>query len=610
MYFGRINTTYLTNNVPQDYVKQRFEYVLHYWTYLFSYDRYESTISKFESHRTLFDKIEMQLNYNSDFAKKYFHSIYVTNNPLFDDTNIVVRNHKKSRKFQNTLRSFKSEIATNDKKSNNLSKIKQDFNFLKRTLLKNYTTFLSNQLFKIVIVNKPLTRNESIDLKFLVNAFIAELFHYGYESDFISYVITAITFTSHPMDQSFNIPFDKTRFDFPSDIEFKKYVEDNRKNFTLKGQIECLVNLLNRKKTKGHLIFKIPDYLFNNEEKLLIAGSEIYNPQKAKKVLTDLSSPSIELFAKDLYNSSCNIIIPVELVDASIGANKAISLAEKNINFLKCFSGFSGIKIDKSQFILTNENIDRYFLINTFYNNTGGTTFISNNNVSKLHTKLNRFDASNDFYKQLFSIISQLGKTSNAIDDTSISELWISTESFFSHIVGSENRRKELITITKSCYKLQLKNDYLDYLNHRLGFIFTKRLVPSYYLEGIELTSKMPEKRKTFKSNINRLTKRVSSKFSIPLYYEFVHKINDIKSLYETEITRWIEYTINHVYCERNLEIHNNIKNEITYSFLLQDFRKIISVVLNTILNNVESRTNNAEGVFKKINKKASRIVL
>ena len=111
------------------------------------------------------------------------------------------------------------------------------------------------------------------------------------------------------------------------------------------------------------------------------------------------------------------------------------------------------------------------------------------------------------------------------------------------------------------------------------------------------------------KGESKKFISNLTQNFHIDFLTELNDKIKNTQVFLDSEIVGWINYTINHAYAERNLEVHNNIKNEISYTFLFDNLKRIISVIVNELIENIDTKNKTAKKLFEKINKKGDKIV-
>lgn len=339
--FARI-TEFQKDGQKLQYVNERFEYFHHYWTLFFLHKRKEKSESrrarilltpdylflekvKLESHRSLFVKINKQLNHNYPKAKDKLRHLFI-DHPYFSATeNILIRSNPGLVTKVANIKQVLSTTTGSDFKNEQPQKKQQiieSFELLESQLLRRYPyeKRLSNQLYKVLSRNKPLTYQDKEDIKFLVNAFIVEFYYYGYSEDYIEKVPDIITLRNHIE----YFPFEKKRYDFNSRNDFEQYVWEEDQRMTTKMRVSALSKLLNARKYTGYVIFKIEGVSI--EESIQLQGVEFYNPQIEQKVSKrEYSSDEPELFiqekASDESNpdkanqaSTCNAIVEVSFL--------------------------------------------------------------------------------------------------------------------------------------------------------------------------------------------------------------------------------------------------------------------------------------------------------
>ncbi len=329
MKFRKIQFGNTETNETNINVSKRVEYFLHYWNFIFQkntgliFIQYE----KFESHRSLIHKIEIQINENKSRYARRIEALLIKH-PYFKNDNLIIRN---SPKVINEINTFKNNFnaiwfskGIDDKKTNQQNQliIKTEFEKIKKLLLRNYLNRLIKSLINQLVTNKPINKTFKDDIQFLISAVIVELYFNGFSSDYIRNLAEIIVF---PQEHKNQFPYDKTFRDFGNDKEsFKKYKGQTSSTIKLHEQIACLKNLTDNKKyqkQKGFCVFKIDDFDFQLEESIKIWGITFYNPQRTKKVKTKIpENENIEIdfnhlvFSKpnNITNSTCNAIIKVD----------------------------------------------------------------------------------------------------------------------------------------------------------------------------------------------------------------------------------------------------------------------------------------------------------
>ncbi len=571
MLFERIRTKYLLNGKEQEHIRFRLEYALHYWTYLFS-DNYhlDTTISKYESHRTLFNKIFFQIKYHGKQCKKTLNLVLFTKNSLFSDNNLLIRRIH-SDKFRGAFTELKNDLLST--KNWDVERVTNNFKTLKKYILHNYSSRLSLSLYHIIKKNKPLTLQEARDIQFLINAFIAELLELGYDKDFVRFLITAVALKAHPMDQSFNVPFDKTELDFPDDgTSFRSYVKSQIEDLSLSKQIESLKNLLSARKHNIKAIFRVSNLQLNINQSINLWECELLKSNS----LGFTKDSKVNTFLK---NSNCLLVVNFQSPDFH---SVPFSVTQKA---KECISGINTLfhtncSIDEDNIVLTTLTQDRYRMVTKY------RSFWKQINIGDINFKAiegyNSLRNGNDLHSGFRRIITLMAQFDRDTSSVSIAEFWTSIESLFAHQQTVEEKKIDLINLVKNCYKIFVKKHFNNINSQFLDIAFTQTIVLPY-------------------------TKHEAP--SIYFYNDFKKETANRKLFYETKIVPWCEYTINHVYAERNLEVHNNIKNDLSYQTVFWNFMRIINVVFQILWGHIKNESS-LEKVITKIEMKATKLTL
>jgi len=108
MRFVKINHYVNPDNTSAKFANQRIEYFHHYWSFLFQKKSRNILITdeKFESHPSLFHKIDIQLKNNSNHYAQQLNNLLVDHS-YFSSTNIIIRKSPSSKnKIQNFITFF------------------------------------------------------------------------------------------------------------------------------------------------------------------------------------------------------------------------------------------------------------------------------------------------------------------------------------------------------------------------------------------------------------------------------------------------------------------------------------------------------------------------
>ena len=219
------------------HVNRRFEFFQHYWS-TFNNERNELFIDdvRHESHRSLFIKIQNQLDHNSEHSYKWIN-YFLLDHPLFKRSNIVARRAS----IQNHIAQINLYIKPNGNevyytRNKNYLKHKKQIVFhigkLKNLILNKhlYSKLIANYLVRVLSDNSQPNQTDYDNIKFLVNAFIVELFHFGYDFEYIK-KIPDIILLCDPLNE---FPFEKIISNFLGDkAKYQEYLKSEKKSMTM-----------------------------------------------------------------------------------------------------------------------------------------------------------------------------------------------------------------------------------------------------------------------------------------------------------------------------------------------------------------------------------------
>ena len=211
----RRTTKFKRGKTPQPNVDKRFQYFHHYWRIAqkANIDILFDTV-RMESHPYLIEKVQYQLEHNLPKSYDKFCHFFLTH-PLFDNTNIIAKKAEVQR-LKSTIRTLciQPDGSLDTSKSGpyqrNIVAIKTHFNRLSQIIVIDYNKQLSAKLIKVLSTNQPLKDNVKADIRFLVNAYMVQLYHKGYSIDYISKLNDIIFFR----DVINEFPFEKKLSEF------------------------------------------------------------------------------------------------------------------------------------------------------------------------------------------------------------------------------------------------------------------------------------------------------------------------------------------------------------------------------------------------------------
>lgn len=636
--FARINN-FKKNGEVLVHVNRRFEYFHHYWhllTYNFKDNEYYNFSpnylffedTRFESHRSLFKKINLQLQ-NDEWSFVKNNSLLFLTHPAFRSDNIVIRSKDN---LVNKVTSLFPLIRTLTKNNcnNNITRgpIIQDFKKLENQLFHRYPyeKRLVKLLSNIMTNNKPITQKDKEDIRFLVNAFIVELFDYGYKEKFIARVPDIILLRSNLDDPL----FDKKRSDFNERKDYDEYVQQEMKSMTSTTIIEGLERLLNISKNKGYAIFKVDG--INITKQYNIFDVEFYNPSLNTKVQASSEMfKNLEFFQEKNdkgINSLCNAICKVEFIlpEDKMG-NQIVANVHKKAK--AAASVLSNILNKYSDKTLGNHDasprIDKFFLVHEDFspasvsykraNFFSKTQFLSETYEDYAEKELEFYNIptyNSKLGHSLIDLIHQQKELENKPENFSFKNLWIAWEGLA--------KKERIKSLAKASFRIFLNGAFIPKTKfllqnnlHNWNSLFS---LNDYYL----LNEQQIESIGLKIDPLSKITaKGFQKRYKDILNYIDCEMLNDVlcaidlfklqKAQYFVKVDDWISRTIDEVYLERNLEVHDNIETEFSKFKLKGDFIAISNITINQIINNYNSRNkDDIQKLQQKIEEKAARI--
>jgi hypothetical protein len=641
MRFRRIDEyKNLDNNSSIPNVNQRLEYFHHYWNFLFQKNTESLFIyeEKFESHRSLINKINIQLDKNGEKYANTFNLYFITH-PYFSSNNIILKKSSATnQRIQNVINVFNTNFynirgtITNNKCTNYSAFFKSEIKKIESTIISgDYTEKIIKNLITILHQNKPLNHQTKNDLKFLINATIIELYFFGYNLEHIKSIPNIIL---HPKLKKNSFPFNKKLSDFNNAKEYESYVEEEMKLLNLNKQIKSLLNLIKPPLKKGHYVFKIDGINLQVNEPIKIWNTTFYNPLlKLELNYSELNNDwesyvrDIEMYFDDYVKeeekqnkqSTCNAIIETtyrplywnysdkSLLDAYIDVCNALAVL-KNLRHTFTGNGSNFGTVSHSNYILTDGNL-KYIAAIDFQEKFNPPFEIKQEqeqSFKKIHSAINKINLDNKFQNNLANIYSNLNRLK--FDDMAFNfkDYWtIFFESLF------PNNPKDLISFIQKCYKHKLKKDF--FVNCKC--FLSSSLKSSFPFDGLQDYSLDEKTLKQLDLYIPLFKRIKATRFekrflSLKNHLQFVFLIDMLEELstFKThpesifsKLFSWIEKTIYEVYSERNLETHNNISNDLSIIKLKEDFIHMTSTALQVSLSLCNKRTNSVEDILIKL---------
>ncbi|MBK9524274.1 MAG: hypothetical protein IPO39_05865 [Bacteroidetes bacterium] len=567
--------------------------------------------------------------------------------PLFKRSNIVARRAS----IQNHIAQINLYIKPNGNevyytRNKNYLKHKKQIVFhigkLKNLILNKhlYSKLIANYLVRVLSDNSQPNQTDYDNIKFLVNAFIVELFHFGYDFEYIKKIPDILLFS----DLLNEFPFEKTISDFLGDkTKYQEYLKSEKKSMTMEKILNGLTNLINRPMKDGYLVFKIDDLSLQNPNPIQICNVVFYNPHISSMLNLDslselnvMQHKRVEYFyAKQdeavLTNiekeSQCNAIIKVKFrpvvaskntdsfYKAYLEVDKSLSILNHIINTHETGHKKNGkLDIKKHFYLHDNKRLAGY---NTeiFWDNPKQVNITEENDIKFLNNELdflNSLNLDSNLGKRLFDIICVRNKLKQSDELFNFKDLWITWESLI--------KREELKSLAKECY----------YIKYNINLITSVKIYLSSILKADEHFFSPTEYYLLSKFDYNNMSleiepfKKIATlKFSkeyktlkqllpIKIIEDIVDKIEEFitdKVSFFKKVDKWIDNTIDEVYIERNMEVHSGIQNELSKIKLRNDFIEISDTVFGFLTQFADKRDKNSlSGTIAKIKTRRKNI--
>lgn len=634
MKFAKLSYFDKENNSPAEHINRRLEYFHHYWNFLFQKNTGFLLLSqeRFESHRSLLAKTILQIEENP--CNCYDSVKFMFAHPYFND-NIILREDEKCSK---TIKSLKSEFCKKNKAwiHDNTQKVTEDIDKIQKLVLKDeYERTLIDLLIRVLNENKRITAIVKKDIQFLVNATIVELFHYGYTRNYILKIPDIILF---PIWNKFEFPFHKTCLDFKTSEEYKKYQEEEAKNIHLNQQIACLLNLLKPQKLLGSYVFKIDNIDFQEDNPLTIWGVTFYNPDKIKKIVfsgigemkkkVEYDELFLDYFDPKRNNlnlkSTCNAIVEVEYrplywnePDNSLfNALKKVENALHVFNRLKqSYNGNSSpsCRINYSEYILAGSDYiySRQFH-DSFYQKPFKLEPYQTNTFKENLIWINKLNPNIEFQNKLANIYAYHCKSFTDPFAFNFKDYWtVCSEAIY------PNKLFKFKDLCKDCLKYMIRRNLFLDAKCFLNSSFTKGWLETFANYFIIEEEKMkmfglhiPSKGKFSASKFEKEYNQLKQFDNIEFLKDIIEELDSYKNKeveYFARVDNWIENTVEEVYRERNLEVHNNIQTDFSLISLKDDFLFIVNNVFMSLVWNCDDNTNSIDEVLERIREKGSK---
>lgn len=595
----------------ETFTSQRVEFFLHYWKSLFFSGKVNFDKYYLKSHRTVIDKVDLQIHGNYAHAKKHI-KYFFTDDDCFKDTNVIVKEIS-SIKVKRAILKLKnmSSLSNKDWEGLSIKKIDAELSAIKNWLNNHYSQLLSSSCLSILEKEILIETNEIDIIKSLTNYFIIELYNKGFSTEFIKnlpeYIFNKDKF-----------PYEKIASDFENSIDYDKYKNITWENMTLLGQIKGMISLINRPKVTRHLIFRIYDINWRYMPTKIL-NVEFYNPNigfnpKITNVNgTNLFNENFTFFNANTsyeYSSQCNAHVIIE------GVNHE-TLYQIGYNHVKVALSILNKELESNGKVYINNA----FITNNNFNSIWGSTdalhkgFRAIDNIEECQLERinyhNKLDPAVDEDIKVLNLLCVISSILVDNENYFPEKLWMILEATF----GNEN---DISILFKAIYRIYLKNNFL----FQRKLFFSSMLNPLYGIGHPELEYELLDKiikkhsinrefsRKEmnlFSRNIGRLEIRNDVLYINEVVKRIEEFNNDKTSFYEN-VDDFIEFTIKELYIQRNLTVHSNMSDNF---FLLKqkEVKSMVNIMLEIFLYEYfKSDTRNIANTTKRLKNNGTKI--
>jgi hypothetical protein len=562
-------------------ISKRVEFFFHYWQFLFTSQKVNFDEYYLKSHRTVIDKVSLQIDGNFNKAKKNINFFFI-DGEQFENKNIILKKIAGT-KERRAISKLKKLSKTSNNQWCNLKpkKFHTQLNKIKVWLENDYSSLITESIINLLEKKNPIDDKDIIDIKKLTNYFIVELFNKGFNNKSIKDLNTALFNPKY-------FPFEKLMSDFNTKEEYETYISSEWDSMTLKKQIEGILNLINRNTKSRYIIFRIYDINLRTTP-ITFFDVEFYNPNPGFNPKINHRLP-IRLFEETFTHeparyedsSQCNACINIEGVQDEQMYQKAFKKVKTALTILNRELGTEGKVYIKNAFIT-----------NGYFNQIWGST-------DALNRGLKAIDVTNEEQNNRLLYLQKL--SFNNLEDTkvinlisSISEVLMDKELYnpekiWMILEATFGDKKEIEKLFKDIYRLYLHDNFAFIWKQFFNYTLNPKISLFTHPElDYELTAKDVKKIKleikNNNHNLNKFLDNILTLYSIittPFIKDFVEYIDSYKndrSNFYKKLDNYIAYNIAELYSQRNLTLHSNMSDEL---FLLKqkEMKSMINIVL------------------------------
>jgi hypothetical protein len=559
--------------VPLPEMQYRVEFFFQYWTSLFETRPVSMDLHYLKSHRTIINKVRLQVEGNYKYAKGKIN-LFMVLDDVFDKNDLIIKRTKgKARRAINTLKRMV-------KASGQLPPAKRvltQLNTLDQWLVTEYPQIVMDCTIDLMDKNDSLSAQDKAALMKLANYLIIELFNKGYNTKYIREIPQTLFDTEE-------FPYDRTPSDFSSKEEYQAYKIGVWSRLTLVDQVKAIGKLLGRPLKTRYLIYRVLDINFRIPPTVIL-GVEFYNPNNNPKIRHRFTPHFIEetftLKEDEPYakTSWCNACVEVEGIQEDQMYKQGYERVRAALAILNKEMKTQG-RVLSTGVLSSNAAFDQ--LWGSTEAILGGISAINTLTADQIQRiqYFNQLDPLHD--KDVVNLIALVNEC--LVDSRSYNpeKLWMILEATF----GGEAEVKAFFF---NAFKIYLKNNFLR--NWKLFFVETldaqynfahrenEYVLERNQLDSLGLTMDFSlSGLQAFESNLVATKDAVVTPYIAYLVEHISSYATDKPKFYDL-LKKWIDYILTELYVERNLKVHSNMSDEL---FLLK--RKELFNLVNVVV--------------------------
>jgi hypothetical protein len=522
-------------------------------------------LPELENHKSLLEKILIQLNNYNEHSKNYLPN-YFSNNLLNYKDFIISNFYSKNWKEFNAIKNNQTNLSDSTTRLKATIEIQKLIALLNETLLQN----LIDSIVKIFTCEHPLEKHlHKKQLDYLTTILVAEFFYAGFEKDDLKQIFSRILTKEIKFENANPV----TDFPLPEHLHNLK-IDDKEKYFSevslflknrnLKQQFEGIYNFYKNEQGEKTFIFQIDNLgcNFKNEIDWNYNDVIISNTLSEKYVKENTAKEFANFFEnKETVLAETSVIG----INNNSSRNNAIRKVNDAINYLNANRNLS-TSINPFYYVIKDKNSS------TFHRSYRGSIHSEDKNQfdeNNIYKILEGFDDTYSVRIKNIDTFYVMGISSIYVD-VRLKSIWQYFECFFHTALQLEN---ELSTI--------LANHF--YSSEIVFFDFLIHIIIDN-VNNPKIFEKFKDNKKVFdwfqadtlvEKNLKDISEEINHPYLTPLINKYLKKSNEEKIDFSK---KYITKILKESYEQRNIIEHDGKFNEKAVNKLLLSLEKYINV--------------------------------